>query len=284
MSEAVANELLGRPSDARLLILNNDDLGMYGAVNRAIVETITDGVASSCSLMVPTPRAPEAMELLRSEPSIPFGIHLTLICDYDDYVWGPLTRRERVPSLLNEAGRFYNSVETDRLVAQARLDEVEVEYRAQIEAVFDAGLEPTHLDWHCFRDGGREDIFDLTVALAKEHGLAVRVSDPSARDKMRAEGLPVNDHDLLDSFEFDPDDKAARFAQMLRDLPTGLSQWAVHSSVGDDEARAVDPDGWRIRASDYAFLLSNEARDIVRDEGIDVIDYRPLQEAWRRGK
>jgi chitin disaccharide deacetylase len=36
---------------------------------------------------------------------------------------------------------------------------------------------------------------------------------------------------------------------MLRDLPAGLSEWAVHPGLGDEEARAIDS-GWRVRRTD----------------------------------
>ena len=79
-----------------------------------------------------------------------------------------------MPSLLSETGELLTPAQLPGLLVQARLDEVELEFRAQINAVADAGLTPTHLDWHCLADGGRDDIFDLTVALASEYGLAVR--------------------------------------------------------------------------------------------------------------
>ena len=41
------------------------------------------------------------------------------------------------------------------LLAAAKLSEVERELRAQIDAVVEVGLAPTHLDWHCLADGGR---------------------------------------------------------------------------------------------------------------------------------
>ncbi|MCH7578218.1 MAG: ChbG/HpnK family deacetylase [Chloroflexi bacterium] len=50
-----ANALLGYPPDARLLILNADDFGMYHAVNAAILRAFTDGVLSSTTVMVPCP-------------------------------------------------------------------------------------------------------------------------------------------------------------------------------------------------------------------------------------
>ena len=47
------SELLGFPPEARVLIVNNDDFGMYHAINAAIIHSIEEGIASSCSLMVP---------------------------------------------------------------------------------------------------------------------------------------------------------------------------------------------------------------------------------------
>ncbi|MFD3943365.1 ChbG/HpnK family deacetylase [Streptomyces sp. NPDC058579] len=56
MSET-SGELLGYPRDARLLIVNCDDFGMYPAINAAVIESIEEGIAASCSLMVPCPAA-----------------------------------------------------------------------------------------------------------------------------------------------------------------------------------------------------------------------------------
>jgi hypothetical protein len=277
---ARSSELLGFPSDARVLIVNNDDFGMYHAINAAVVRSIEEGIASSCSLMVPCPWAQHAMHLLRERPEIPFGIHLTLFCDTTHYGWGPLTAKERVPSLLDDRGQLFTPAQVPELLARAHLDEVELEFRAQVNAVLDAGLTPTHLDWHCLYDGGRSDILDLTVALAAEHGLAVRVCDEPGRTNLQRQGVPVFDHELMDSFALDIDGKPAQYAELLHNLPVGLSEWAVHPGLGNDESQAIDPDGWRVRRTDYEFLTSPEARELMRQEGIIVTDYRPLQQAW----
>lgn len=157
---------------------------------------------------------------------------------------------------------------------------MELEFRAQINAVADHGLRPTHLDWHCLADGGRDDIFDLTVTLAGEYGLAVRAwLEPGCR-KLRQRGLPVVDHLFLDSFSLDLDGKMMRYAELLHRLPPGLSEWAVHPGLGTEEAQTIDHDGWRVRQTDYEFLTSPQARDLLQQEGIVIIDYRPLQHAW----
>ena len=77
--DRLSSELLGFASDARVLIVNCDDFGMHDAVNAGVVESIENGIASSCSLMVPCPGAANALRLLRERPHIPFGIHLALI-------------------------------------------------------------------------------------------------------------------------------------------------------------------------------------------------------------
>jgi predicted glycoside hydrolase/deacetylase ChbG (UPF0249 family) len=274
-------EQLGVGADARVLILNCDDLGMYPAVNRGIVEAVTRGVATTCSLMTPCPGASQAIEILHRNPEIPFGIHLTVVCDLPALRWGPLVAKEKVPSLLDEDGELFDVHHLDALMAQARLGELELEFRAQIEMALRAKLEPTHLDWHCYRDGGREDVFELGVALAQEYGLAVRASDRAAQRRLKTGGLPVNDHPLVDSFSLDLDAKSARYAEMLRALPPGLTQWAVHPALADDEAKAVDPDGWRVRHSDYEFFVSVEAREIAVQENIVLMDYIPVQRLWR---
>ena len=183
--------------------------------------------------------------------------------------------------LLNEDGGFFNEAQLDELMAQARLDELELEFRAQIEAALTAELEPTHLDWHCFLDGGREDVFELGIALAHEYGLALRASERAAQQRLKADGLPALDHPLLDSFSLDIDGKSARYAELLRTLPPGVTQWAVHPAFADDEAKRVDPDGWRVRNSDYEFLVSAEAQKIAAEENVVLTDYRRMQELWR---
>jgi predicted glycoside hydrolase/deacetylase ChbG (UPF0249 family) len=281
LNKSQTNRLLGYPVDARLLIINADDLGMYQAINEAIFRTLKDGLVRSTSLMVPCPWALHAMQLLGEHPEIPFGVHLTVICDTVNYRWGPLTPKEKAPSLIEEAGCFFSLERMAEFLAQAKLDELEVEFRAQIETVLAAKLKPTHLDWHCLHSGGREDIFEMTLGLAKEYGLALRVAGQPWIEKVQGQGLPTDDYDLLDSFTLDTVNKSVRYTQMLRELPVGLSEWAVHPGLDNAESRAIDPDGRRVRQTDFDFLMSPEAQEVVQEEGIILVDYRALQAVWK---
>jgi predicted glycoside hydrolase/deacetylase ChbG (UPF0249 family) len=80
-STPVANRLLGYPEDARLLIVNADDLGMSLPVNEGVVAAIEAGFVQSTSLLVPSPGTAEAMEFLARHPEVDLGVHLTLVCD-----------------------------------------------------------------------------------------------------------------------------------------------------------------------------------------------------------
>src|SRR5690606_32931384 len=145
------NRLLGYPDDARLLIINADDFGMCHAVNEAVLQSLQGGVVCSTTLMVPCPWAIHAMQLLAQNPSIPFGVHLTAIGDNPHYRWRPVTCSDHVPSLVDETGHFYSSDRVSEFLARARLDDLETEFRSQIETVLAANLRPTHLDWHAIR-------------------------------------------------------------------------------------------------------------------------------------
>jgi predicted glycoside hydrolase/deacetylase ChbG (UPF0249 family) len=272
--------MLGYPGDARLLIINADDFGMCHAINEAIIRTLESGLVRSTSLMVPCPWALHAIHFLKENPDIPFGVHLTVICDGDNYRWGPVTSREKVPSLVDEAGHFYRPDNFPYFLEQANLDQLEMEFRAQIEVVLEIGLRPSHLDWHYLRINGRPDIFDLIFGLAKEYRLAQRVISRSQIEKVQSQGLPASDYEMLDSFMLDPSGKSARYAQMLRELPEGLSEWAVHPGLDTPELLAMEPDGNHFRQKDFNFLISEEAQRIVKEEGIILIDYRPIQKLW----
>src|SRR5260370_7798196 len=71
------NRLLGYPDDARLLIINADDFGRSHACNAGILRSLTEGVASSTTLMVPCPWAWHAMQMLSYPPALSSFLHLT---------------------------------------------------------------------------------------------------------------------------------------------------------------------------------------------------------------
>lgn len=273
------------PTPTRQLIINADDFGSRHSVNAAIKRALLEGIVTSTSLMVPCAWAYDAMDWLAEHREVPFGVHLTLVRDFDVYRWGPVVGALQVPSLVDDSGHFrpFREIEKTRtLPPDVRIEDIEREFRAQIEAVLRFGLSPSHLDWHCLPDGGREDVFDLTVRLALEHGLALRVHSPAHQRECQAAGRLTIDHPLLDSYAMPVETKVEQFRSLLRTLPPGLTEWALHPGIDSPESRAVEPDSWEVRWLDLEFALSSESRQIIADEGIDLIDYRALQPSWQR--
>jgi predicted glycoside hydrolase/deacetylase ChbG (UPF0249 family) len=271
---------LGYPDDARLLFVHADDFGMCHAINEAIVRSLEEGIVGSCSVMVPCPWALHALAWLQEAPDVSFGVHLTSVSEQPAYRWGPITCRAEVPSLVDEASYFYPEPRIEEFLEQVDVGELEREYRAQIEHVLDVGLRPTHLDSHCGIHTRREEIFEMTLGLACEYGLPVRAYyRPFFIEKMRRRRYPTNDHDLMDNYDLDTVGKAARYGGMLRALPVGLSEWAVHPGLGNAELRAAVP-SWLVRQSDFDFVVSQEARAILEEEGIILLDYRAVQALW----
>ena len=279
-AKVLGTTMIGLPPGTRALIVNADDFGSRQSANSAIELGLRDGILCSTSLMVPCPWAFGAMAWLREHPEVAFAVHLTLVRDFDGYRWGPVAGRDAVPSLVDAHGHFPKFSGVRRTPDHMRLDDIEREFRAQIGTVLGEGLAPTHLDWHCLPDGGSDEVFDLTFRLAREYGLTMRVHTDEHQAACKAAGLPTADHPLLDSYSMPPATKLTRFRDLLRTLPPGITEWAVHPAADTRESRAVEPESWGVRALDLEFVLSADARRIVADEGIVLLSYRDLLPHW----
>ncbi|MGD0709473.1 MAG: ChbG/HpnK family deacetylase [Anaerolineaceae bacterium] len=188
---------------------------------------------------------------------------------------------EKIPTLVDREGFFPLETEKPALLARANVKELEIEWRAQIESGIAQGLHPVQLDSHCNIHDARADIFELTVRLAREYGLALRVHQREFIPSLKRQNLPVIDHTDLDSFDLPTAGKSARYLRMLHELPAGVSEWAIHCARGTAELRTINP-RWRVRAADYRFFNSIECRETIRKEGIEVISYDIFQPFWKK--
>jgi len=131
--------------------------------------------------MVTCPWFEEAAEFARSNQQADLGVHLTLTAEWDRYKWGPVLGRRAVPSLCNDAGYLWQTVE--EVYQHDNLDEVEAELRAQVEKARNAGIDVTHLDSHMGPLHLRADYHDIYNRLASEYRVPIRLA---SRRRMRA--------------------------------------------------------------------------------------------------
>jgi predicted glycoside hydrolase/deacetylase ChbG (UPF0249 family) len=276
------NEMLGYRKEERLLIINIDDYGICNSANEAAIEILRKGNASSCTIMMPCPWSLSGIQRLKRHPEIEVGVHLTVISEQSFYRWGPINSIENVPSLIDKTGKyFYSEKDMKHYIANAKVKELELEFKAQIDAAISQGIVPTHLDGHCHAHERREDIFEMTLKLSQEYGLPLRIKNDEYRKRARERGLPVIDYSTLDSFRINTEEKPEHYIKLLKNLPSGISEWAIHPALKTGELIAISPEEWHVRDADYNFFNSETFTKILKEEQINVISYKCFKEYWK---
>jgi predicted glycoside hydrolase/deacetylase ChbG (UPF0249 family) len=270
---------LGFDDDARVLILNCDDLGSSHAANVGVYESLRDGIATSASLMVPCPWAREAAARYRGED---VGVHLTLNAEYERYRWGPVTH---APSLLDGDGGFPRTVAD--LWDHADLDETRRELRAQVERAILWGFDISHLDSHMGSVQLKPEFFDVYLDLAVDFGLPIRLSGGSTertigfpfRKLAAEEGVVFPDHFVMGR------DVGSRrvIERTVHDLRPGVTEMIVHPAIDTPEIRALAPD-WAGRVDDHDLMVNDHSlRTLLQRAGAHLIGYRELRDLQHRG-
>lgn len=154
------------------LLIRCDDIGMSHSVNMAAAELIKTGIPFSASVMFNCPWYQEGVELLRSNPHVSVGIHLTLNAEWKNYRWGPVAGQNAVKSLVDSCGYFFPS-RASLYKNNPKLDEIETELRAQIERARLTGIQIDYLDYHMGTAVDKPEYRKIVEKLAKEYKLGI---------------------------------------------------------------------------------------------------------------
>ena len=129
----------------RRLIVNADDFGISEAVNEAVIRAFTEGVLTSCSLMVTGEAFEHAVSLAHAHPDLAVGIHLVTV------MGRAVLPPAAIPTLVDAAGNFVSNPTKAGLKyyfsPQAR-SELRQELRAQFDKFAATGLRLSHIDGH----------------------------------------------------------------------------------------------------------------------------------------
>lgn len=148
------------------LIVNSDDFGYSRGVNHAIIDTHTEGILTSATLMANTPGFNHAVELAKKNKRLGVGVHLVLT------FLKPL--EDDVPSLTDENGNFYHLNDYRVQKHQVNPDDLYKEWDRQIQKVINAGINPTHLDSHHHSHTFNQIHLDVFLTLANKYNLPTR--------------------------------------------------------------------------------------------------------------
>ncbi|KYP13722.1 polysaccharide deacetylase family protein [Flavihumibacter sp. CACIAM 22H1] len=312
LSHPTYAEQLGFPKGARVVILHVDDAGMSYDANIGAMRALTEGVASSVSIMMPCPWVPQFINWLKENPRIDAGLHLTLNAEWQLYKWGPLSGAPAVPGLVDTStGAMYASVE--QVVKNAQPEEVGKEISAQINRARQMGWEPTHLDTHMgtvFADprftmqyiqiGIREKIPVMlpgghnTVLFADDPALAQRKAETTQLGQLLWKaGLPVLDDLHNKSYgwiipaEALQSDKALQayatrqYIQALEECRPGLTMLIMHCTQPSELFKHISDSGPR-RKADLLGMLSPAVKKYIREKGIILTTWRELMERRKK--
>src|SRR5690606_26095478 len=159
------------------LIVRGDDMGFSHAGNEALIKCSREGIQTSIEVLVPSPGFPEAVRLLEENPDIDVGIHLTLTSEWDNLKWRPVSA---YPALTDEDGYLYPFIWPNEnypgralLDNQWKIEDIEREFRAQIELAIKRIPRISHVSGHMGCTGINDEVRALTKKLTQEYNIYV---------------------------------------------------------------------------------------------------------------
>lgn len=287
------------------LIVNADDFGLTEGVNRAILEGHQGGMITNASLLSNGAAFDSAAEAGVRIETLGVGVHLNLTDGR------PTCDPARVRSLLGSGDVFPGSpgVLARRVMRrETRLEEVESEWRSQIEKIVSAGVRVSHLDSHKHIHL-LPPLFGVVIKLAREFHISCvrcpvepltsglgpfppsRGNWPGAtkqfmlaralstlaawqRKKLKGAGLCWPEHffGLSQTGFLD----ARNLGQILRDLPDGTSEMICHPGYADSALLATQTRLRSQRETELAALTQPGLKKLVAEMGIELISYGDL--------
>jgi len=275
-------------SGARLLIVNADDFGLTPGVCNGILRGHRDGIISSTTALAVGPAfASHAPALVDS--GLPTGAHLAVVGEDP-----PVLAAREIPTLVDEHGRFPLSWRTFvRRAALGRIDREDLrrEFRAQIEVLRAAGVQPTHIDAHQ-NVHLWPSVADVVIEVARDEGipalrltrshvwtptsLGVRTLSASLERRARGAGMAVPAASTgLDEAGHLTRTRLLTAVAELAATGAPSAELATHPGEADDPERArYDWDyTW---PDELAALCAPETRDAVARAGFELGSFADL--------
>ena len=255
------------------LIIRGDDFGMTQGSLVAFQKAFNEGVLTCGSMQVAAPWFEAAAELCSKNPGWCVGVHLTIIGEWRGYPWRPVLPWDKVSSLVDEDGFFYRHPD-ELLYHNPRIEEIEAEFRAQIELALKKGVNVQYLDTHYLGYSRYPALKEIIKKLGREYSLPIS----GLMDESRLRGVHMV-----------PEDQKKEIAlKQLEKLEPGLWLWVTHLGIDSPEQNAlihthpkdIFPGGGvgKHRAAELDVITSIEVKSMILKKRIKLTSYRELWE------
>jgi hypothetical protein len=254
------------------LLIRGDDIGSSHTANVACIESYKNGIMRSVELMVPGPWFPEAVRLLNENPGLDVGVHLVITSEWNDIKWRPLTC---CPSLVDIDGYFFPTIwqrenapeGTSLKGASWKIEEIEQEFRAQIETAKRHVPRITHLNCHMGCEGCAPEIAALVRNLAIEYYLNINIAD-----------LGYKYIGFWTKADSTPEQRINATISTLKNLKPGKFIFIDHPGQDSPEMRAIWHKGYENVAADRdavtRVFTSQKVKDVVKSLNIKLVSYK----------
>ncbi|MEP7374139.1 MAG: polysaccharide deacetylase family protein [Chitinophagaceae bacterium] len=255
------------------LIIRGDDMGYSHAGNEALIKCAKEGIETSIEVIVPSPWFPEAVKLLADNPGIDVGIHLAITSEWDNIKWRPLSD---CPSLKDADGYFFPMIWPNKNYPgqavkenQWKLEDLEKEFRAQIELAIKKIPRISHISSHMGCTGISDSVIQMTRKLAKEYNIDIDLGELNVK------------YASYDGPHKTSDEKIESFIRMLNNFQPGNTYLFVdHPGLNSPELRAIHHIGYGDVATDRQGVVdtwtNEKIKKLIQQKGIQLISHKDL--------
>jgi predicted glycoside hydrolase/deacetylase ChbG (UPF0249 family) len=237
--------------------------------NRRLLES---GLVFNVSVLFAAPWWLEAVEILKHYPGASVGVHLCANAEWRHYKWGPVAPRASVPGLVNEQGYFFGSYQELNVDHSPRVEELEIEFRAQIERALASGLPIDYLDNHMGAGLRTPEQRAMVEQLADEYGLVLSGSaGEQSPGRFDGGGYPEQRQRLVGLIDaMHPDTLYRLVFHLGTDTP---ELQAMEDTNGGGVANMSQQRQWELD-----MLLSEEVRNALLRKQVRLVTYRTLKD------
>ena len=275
-------------ANAQELVIRIDDMGALHSVNEASIDTYKNGIAQSAEVLVVGSWFPEAVKMLKENPGLDVGVHLAITSEWENVKWRPLTD---CPSLVDENGYFFPMMGPNAAypgqsimenMANFDINEIEKEFRAQIELALKNIPQVTHISGHMMSTAFNPQVMEVVQKLSEEYNL------PSI-DRGEAFKQYNFSYTGYDGPRATAEEKIASFIKALEKMEEGKRYIFVdHPAYNDSEMQTVMHVGYENVAVDRQgvtdLLKSEEVLKVIQERGIKLIDINTLTKSLPRAE